>query len=96
MGNNSNNGRGSRTSRRKYAVSDLPFTHWDIDIRKWRAQFVPSLLAWAGTQGDPFGTNSQMDDEVTILWQRVYPAIVLNDTRKTIVLSVVRTFSQPR
>ena len=95
-GNNSNNGRGARTTgRKKYAVSDLPFAHWDIDSHKWHNQFVPSLLAWAGTQGDPFGTNSQMVGEVATLWQRLYPAIILNDTRRCIILSVVRTFSRP-
>lgn len=82
--------------KRKYGVSDLPFTHWDIDSRKWRNYVVPSLLAWAGTQGDPFGTNSQMADEVTALWERAYPAIVLNDARKSIVLGVVRTFRRFR
>jgi hypothetical protein len=91
-----NDGHGTRTSRKKYAVSDLPFTHRDIDTRKWRTQFVPSLLAWAGTQGDPFGTNCQMSDEVTTLWQRIYPTIILNDTRKSIVLGVVRIFPQAR
>jgi hypothetical protein len=91
-GNNNNNGpkHGTSSRKKKYAVSDLPFAHWDVDSRKWRTSFIPSLLAWAGTQGDPFGTNSQMTDEVTALWQRLYPAIVLNDARTSIVLSVVR------
>jgi hypothetical protein len=90
--NNNNNGRGTR---KKFAISDLPFTHWNVDSRKWRLIFVPSLLAWAGTQSDPFGTNSQMTDEVTALWERVYPAIALNDERMSVVTSVVCTFSDP-
>lgn len=81
--------------KRKYGVSDLPFTHWDIDSRKWRNYVVPLLLAWAGTQGDPFGTNSQMVDEVVALWERAYPAIMLNDARKSILLGVVRMFWSP-
>ncbi|KAF8490335.1 hypothetical protein F5888DRAFT_1638128 [Russula emetica] len=88
--NNNNNGpkHGTSSPKKKYAVSDLPFAHWDVDSRKWRTSFIPSLLAWAGTQGDPFGANSQMTDEVTALWQRLYLAIVLNDARTSIVLSV--------
>ena len=93
IGNNKNKGRGAR--KKKYGVTDLPFTHWDTDSRKWRTSFIPSLLAWAGTQVDPFGTNSQMAEEVTALWEHVYPVIVLNDERTSIVLSVVCTFPEP-
>jgi hypothetical protein len=93
-GDNNNNGRHGATRKRKFGISDLPFAHWDLDSRKWRLSFVPSLLAWAGTQRDPFGTNSQMSDEVTALWERVYPAIILNDTRLSVIFSVVRTFPQ--
>lgn len=83
---------GARTGKKRHGISDLPFAHWNVDSRKWRIQFVPSLLAWAGAQGDPFGTNSQMVDEVAVIWQRIYPAIVLDDTKKYIVLRIVRTF----
>ena len=91
--NNDNNGRGAR--KRKFGIPDLPFAHWDIDSRKWCISFVPLLLAWAGTQRDPFGTNSQMADEVAALWEHVYPAIVLNDTRLSVIISVVRMFPMP-
>src|ERR1700679_474916 len=91
--NNNNDGHGAR--KRKFAISDLPFAHWDIDSRKWRVSFVPLLLAWAGTQHDPFGMNGQMADEVTALWEHVYPAIMLNDMRLSVILSVVRTFPEP-
>jgi hypothetical protein len=91
--NNNSNGRGAR--KRKFGISDLPFVHWDVDSRKWRVSFIPLLLAWAGTQRDPFGTNSQMADEVTTLWECVYPAIVLNDARLAVILSVVRAFPEP-
>ena len=90
--NNNNNGRHGSTRKRKFGISDLPFVHWDMDSRKWRLSFVPSLLAWAGTQCDPFGTNSQMSDEVTMLWERIYPAIILDDTRTSVILSVVCIF----
>jgi hypothetical protein len=95
-GENANNNNGCGTRKRKYTVSDLPFGHWDVDSRKWRVCFVPSLLAWAGTQHDPFGTNSQMTDEVTALWKHVYPTIVLNDARMSIVLCVVCVFPELR
>jgi hypothetical protein len=92
-GHSNNNEHGAR--RKKFGISDLPFTRRDIDSRKWRTSFVPSLIAWAGTQFDPFDTNSRMSDEVVALWKRVYPAIVLNDTRISVILSVVRTFPEP-
>lgn len=94
-GNDSNNSNNHGTRKKKYAVSDLPFSKWSIDSRKWRTHFVPLLIAWAGTQEDPFGTNSQMANKVTALWQRIYPAIVLNDARTVIILAVVCTSSLP-
>jgi hypothetical protein len=36
-----------------------------------------------------------MANEVTTLWERVYPAIVLNDARLAVILSVVRAFPEP-
>jgi hypothetical protein len=95
MKSNNNNNNGHRTRKKKYAVSDLPFGHWDADSRKWRTCFIPSLLAWAGAQADPFGTNSQMVDEITALWPRIYPTIVLNDARTSTILGVVRMFPEP-
>jgi hypothetical protein len=92
--NNTNND-GCGAHKRKFAISDLPFAHWDIDSRKWQVSFVPLLLAWARTQHNLFGTNGQMADEVTALWEHVYPAIVLNDMRLSVILSVVRTFPEP-
>jgi hypothetical protein len=65
--NNNNNSNGRGACKREFGISDLPFVHWDVDSRKWRVSFIPLLLAWAGTQRDPFGTNSQMADEVTTL-----------------------------
>ena len=46
-------------------------------------------------QSDPFGTNSQMADKVSALWERVYPAIVLNDLQTSIILSAVCTVPEP-
>jgi hypothetical protein len=90
---NGHDGHGARTGKKRLGVSDLPFADWNVDSRNWRTQFLPSLLAWAGTQRDPFGTKSQMHDEVTAIWERIFPAIVLDDARKLSVLRVVvRTF----
>ena len=53
----------------KYMVSDLPFpggkTHY------WHKYFVPCLVAWAGSQDDPFGTNNGVRTEAVCIWGRV-------------------------
>ena len=43
----------------------------------WRKYFVPSLIAWAGSQPDPFGTNYGVGTEAALVWGQVFPAIEL-------------------
>lgn len=82
-----------RSRRPRYTVADLPFPRGGKDAQTWRRLFVPSLLAWAGSQDDPFGTNSQMDTEIDTIWQHIYPAIALNDATHEILQNVVRASS---
>jgi hypothetical protein len=72
----------------------LPFPSSSFEITQiqrntWRTQFVPSLLDWAGSCDDPFGTNSQMDDVVKSIWKKVFPHITLQEQGTIIVLRVV-------
>jgi hypothetical protein len=57
----------------------------------WRNRFVPSLLAWAGSLRDPFGTNIKLNDEVSNLWKRVFPDIVIRDASTSMDMVIVRT-----
>jgi len=43
--------------------------------RDWRKSFKPTLIHWAATLEDPFGTNVVMDDTVTEVWKAVFPSI---------------------
>ena len=65
-----------------------------ITRKSWGKLFVPQLCAWAGSIDDPFGANSKLNDEIDVLWERVYPDIVLENADKPVVLKHVRTFHQ--
>ena len=43
--------------------------------RDWRKSFKLTLIHWAATLEDPFGTNVVMDDTVTEVWKAVFPSI---------------------
>ncbi|KAI9429509.1 hypothetical protein H4582DRAFT_2089056 [Lactarius indigo] len=66
-----------RPRKQRYTVSDLLIPRNSRFIQIWRKIFVPSLIAWAGTQEDPFGTNCQMEGEIMNIWKRVFPSIAL-------------------
>ncbi|KAN0129859.1 hypothetical protein V8E53_012331 [Lactarius tabidus] len=63
----------------RHLLADLPFP--EGSGRKylviWWKVYVPSLICWAGAQGDLFGTNCQMDDQVMCLWERIYPSVTV-------------------
>src|SRR6267142_77325 len=94
-------GDGDSTSGRpchrvRYNTSHLPFPNSSY-YNKWRCHFVPTLLAWTGSQEDPFGANSQMarDSEITTIWTWVFPDLEELDGKTIpIVHSVVCAFSR--
>src|SRR6267142_3776423 len=72
-------GDGDSTSGRprcrvRYNTSHLPFPNSSY-YDKWHCHFIPTLLAWAGSQEDLFSTNSQMaqDSKITTIWMQVFP-----------------------
>jgi hypothetical protein len=78
----------------RYSTSHLPFPA-KAYYEGWRSHFVPTLLAWAGSQEDPFGTNGQMDDEIVAIWTSVFPDLeAVNDETMPIIHSVVSDFSR--
>jgi hypothetical protein len=86
------------TERRKqrYTTSDLPLPRGGGHIQVWRRRFVPSLLAWAGTQSDPFGItgNKHWDANVVDIWEFIFPNIVLQSDDMVILKKVVRPLHQ--
>ena len=74
--------------RQKFMVSDLPFPGGRTAY--WRKYFVPPLIAWAGSQVDPFGTNNNIGSEATRLWKTVLPTIILEQRHCDILTGVVR------
>ncbi|KAI0282251.1 hypothetical protein BC826DRAFT_1110850 [Russula brevipes] len=80
----------------KYTISDLPFPYGSLEVTQsrrtlWRTKFIPSLLDWAGSRKDPFGTNSQMANVVMSIWEQVFPHITLQEQGFEIVLRVCDT-----
>lgn len=68
-------------------VSDLPFP--GNKSLYWRKYFVPSLVAWAGSQLDPFGTNSRVGTEAALIWGQVFPGKTLTSKDQDTLSGVV-------
>jgi hypothetical protein len=85
---------GQGVRKQKFTIADLPFSGGSVEVTRtqrntWRNRFIPSLLDWAGSRKDPFGTNSQMENVVVSIWEQVFPNIMLQGQGLTIVLRVV-------
>ncbi|KAH9017259.1 hypothetical protein EDB84DRAFT_1629141 [Lactarius hengduanensis] len=76
-----------KSGRKKTMVTDLPFPDRKIGPI-WRKSFVPSLIAWAGSQPDPFGANSKVEGEAEVVWGRVFPAAALDKEACEILMGV--------
>ncbi|KAF8811059.1 hypothetical protein BYT27DRAFT_7253190 [Phlegmacium glaucopus] len=80
-----------RTKKEKYTVSSLPFPRGSAArpfVKKWRKTFKPTLIQWASTMQDPFGTNLVMDTVVEEIWMHTFPDIsmdVTSDSRAAII-----------
>src|SRR5882762_3164062 len=65
-------------------------------MKKWRKEFKSSIISWAGTTEDPFGTNSILDDPVTQVWKKIYPDLkdcTADPMQKAAVIGVVSVTS---
>ncbi|KAF8803015.1 hypothetical protein BYT27DRAFT_7305696 [Phlegmacium glaucopus] len=70
-------GRG-RVKKEKFTVTSLPFPRGSGGTaysQRWRRVFKPSLIEWAATYEDPFGTNAEMDTVVEGLWAQIFPTL---------------------
>jgi hypothetical protein len=69
---------GRRVKKEKYTLASLPFPRGAETMsytREWRKSFKSTLIHWAATLKDPFGTNAVMGDIVTEVWMAVFPSI---------------------
>ena len=70
----------------KIRIDDLPYGRGGAKL--WRDKYTPMLLAWAGSQEDPFAANSHPDihNVITRVWEHVYPDFPLQDGGSDIVI----------
>jgi hypothetical protein len=70
-------------------VDDLPFGPGGS--RQWSTEYTRILLAWAGSQDDPFGINNHVDlhDEMIKAWEEVYPTCPLGETHIVLLEKLV-------
>jgi hypothetical protein len=69
---------GRRVRKVKFTFSSLPFPRGPANMaytREWRKLFKPTLIHWAATLEDPFGTNSLMEGVIAEVWKTVFPSI---------------------
>ena len=87
-----------RIRKIRYTFSSLPFPRGAAGTsytHDWRKSFKSTLIHWAATLEDPFGTNAIMEDIVEEIWKLVFPSIaneVDGDSREAII-HVVRAYS---
>ena len=69
---------GRRVKKEKYTLASLPFPRGAESMtytREWRKSFKPTIIHWAATLKDPFGTNAVVGDIVKEVWSTVFPSI---------------------
>ena len=87
-----------RVKKIRYNFSSLPFPRGAASTsyaHDWRKYFKPTLIHWAATLNDPFGTNSVMEDVVVEVWKAVFPSIAseVDGFSREAIIHVVRTYS---
>ena len=93
MGDSNTNNRRVRTRKATPTNLDLPLPPGSEYQTKWTKIYVSQLCAWAGSTGDPFGTNGKMANKIEVIWKRVFPDVVLEEEDKPVVIKVVRALS---
>ena len=78
----SSSGAGGRRQRKeKFTLTSLPFPRGAASTNyyacNWRKLFKSTLIHWAATLQDPFGTNAVngLEDKISEIWKTVFPSI---------------------
>ena len=66
-----------------------------LTLIHWRKYFKLTLIHWAATLNDPFGTNFIIEDVVMEVWKVVFPSITneVDGFSHEAIIHVVRTYS---
>jgi hypothetical protein len=75
-------------------LDDLPFGQGGG--RRWRQVYIPHLIAWAGSQDDPFAVNHSVHEEMINIWEWVFPAFQLRESNVDNLGKMVRYSVQGR
>lgn len=84
---------------KKYTNQHLPFptSKRPSNMNRWKKHFKPTIIAWAGTSEDPFGTNHLLDDNVIEeVWKEVFPDLestLENAVSRAAIVGVVCFYS---
>jgi hypothetical protein len=81
----------------RYNISSLPFPRGASSTsyaRDWRKVFKLTLIHWAATLEDPFGTNAVMENIVAEIWKEVFPSIAkeVDGSSCDAIMHVVRPY----
>jgi hypothetical protein len=87
-----------RVKKIRYTFSSLPFPRGAASTsyaRDWRKSFKSTLIHWAATLEDPFGTNAIVENVVAEIWKLVFPSIAkeVDDDSREAIIHVVRPYS---
>jgi hypothetical protein len=72
-----------------YTKANLPFPPGGNHHQIWGKSFRPAFLSWAGSQDNPFGMNGRMHNEISGIWQHLYPDIKLDNEKMKILVDMV-------
>jgi len=83
------------TKKLKYTNANLPFPRdgrFAKYLKKWQTTFLASVIEWAATLEEPFGSNGHPDFPNTVqkTWNRVFPDL-RDECNNPAVLSMVST-----
>ena len=91
---------GRRVKKEKYTLASLPFPRGAESVtytREWRKLFKPTIIHWAATLKDPFGTNAVMGDIVKEVWSTVFPSIanevIIGSQSRYAIIHLVSSYS---
>ncbi|EIM87671.1 uncharacterized protein STEHIDRAFT_130987 [Stereum hirsutum FP-91666 SS1] len=79
----------TKKGKQRWTQAHLPFPGGQPGatcMRVWRNQFQCTLIHWAGSKGDPFGTNSLVGEAVDKIWPVLYSQLPLDEEGKRAVV----------
>ena len=90
---------GRRVKKEKYTLASLPFPCGAESMtytREWRKSFKPTIIHWAATLKDPFGTNAVVGEIVKEVWSTVFPTIanevVVGSQSRHVIIHLVSSY----